>query len=617
MIDSVVLKNSVQYFMRTIPNFKKEKLKGVWTFTCPVCFKDPVTCRFMSGQKLHCLNTGCTCRGKDILTLISEKEKITREEASRLIITTLNLKEELTYDVEALLKFYSEVNFDLVPITRHSKAPIEKDWLNQIHKDIEEWKKWINDMMLNIGVKTGAKSNITVVDFDGGEVPQEMTKMMGETLTQKTRQGYHYFYEYEEDLVTGRMNDLKIDILNNGKQCILYPSLIDNYRREFISPLKINKMSPDLKKFIKERMGKNPLTKTYSEITKENIDTENFNLEVIPEGSRNSFMIQLGGILRKELNLQQTVYTLDIINKHFCKPSLSAREFRAILDQTSKYASNDLNTLSSKILKYLKIVEEATGRDIQEVVGEKKEEIDKVLSFLIKEGYIVRKRRMYYIIKKAEWLDTFPKLDNEVTFKMPYFHDIAHFNYGDMVLLAGQSKTGKTTISMNIVKDFINQGIKPYYICLETGARFLKTAQILEMKEGDFFWSFVADPTKIELEPNAVTIIDWLLIEDKATTDLVMKYFVEQLFKTQGFLIIFMQLKKNDEWFAPNMVDQFPSLAARYIYDDDPTNYGVKGAWNIDAIRESKVQRKTGNIPCVYDWKERTLKRIEKNEETS
>jgi len=89
------------------------------------------------------------------------------------------------------------------------------------------------------------------------------------------------------------------------------------------------------------------------------------------------------------------------------------------------------------------------------------------------------------------------------------------------------------------------------------------------------------------IEKNAVTIIDWLMVEDKSQTDSVMKYFVEQLFKTNGFLIIFMQIKKNGEWFAPNMIDQFPTLAARYIYDNDED--GTTGKWLIDVIREAKT----------------------------
>jgi hypothetical protein len=232
---------------------------------------------------------------------------------------------------------------------------------------------------------------------------------------------------------------MKIDILNNGKQCILYPSEIDGYNREFVTELKPLPVIPEgLKKFLKEKTGKVPITKTYSEILKEDIQTENFHADVIQEGNRNNFMIRLGGILKKELNLGQVCYTLDIINRHFCKPSLDPKDFRNLINQIDKYVTNDLTDTTSKVIAYLKLVGEATGRDIQEVLGEKKEIVDKVLAYLMREGLVLRKNRMYIAVKKADWKDTFPDLFPKVPFKVPYFDDVAHFNYGDLIRGAAQ-----------------------------------------------------------------------------------------------------------------------------------------------------------------------------------
>ena len=262
------------------------------------------------------------------------------------------------------------------------------------------------------------------------------------------------------------------------------------------------------------------------------------------------------------------------------------------------------------------MVGEATGRDLKEVTGEKKEAIDKTLAYLLKKGYILKRRSgatsVFQAMKRANWKDNFPSLNFEVPFKMPYFHDMAVFNWGDMVLLGSKSKWGKTTISINLVRRFVDQGYKPYYICLETGSRFIKTALHLGLRDGDFFWDFQGDPTKIELEKNAITIIDWLLIEDKAQTDTILKHFCEQLFKTNGFLIIFMQLKQSGGWFAPNMVEQFPALGARYLYKNDAD--GTEGAWNIDCMREAKMKCKTHKVDCVYNWDAKTLNRIDEVE---
>jgi hypothetical protein len=241
--------------------------------------------------------------------------------------------------------------------------------------------------------------------------------------------------------------------------------------------------------------------------------------------------------------------------------------------------------------------------------GEDKMRIDKVLHYLVKEQYILKRGRGYCIIKKLDWKDDLLEIGKPIDFKMPYFDDIACFNYGDLVLIGSKNKRGKTSIAINMIKELVEQGKTPFYINLETGSRYAKTALKLGLKNGDFKYAFCADPTQIELEKNAITIIDWLLISDKSQTDGVFKHFIEQLDKQGGFLIVFMQLKEDNGWFAPNMVTQFPALGAKYIYDNE--NDGVYGKFVIDPIREPKGYIKNFEIPCKYNWESKEFKRVE------
>jgi hypothetical protein len=610
-----ILEQTIYYLRLTIPNFKKTESNGHLVFTCPACLHDSPTCSFKENTlfKMRCLK--CSDDLGDIADVMARQGEYSREEALKDIASVLNIEYFSNDEIKKIVDFYKTSNFDLVPITRYDKFPIEKEWTTKSHTDVKEWSNWLTEK-LNIGVKTGERSNITVIDFDNGEIPEEIKPFIGNTLTQKTKQGYHLFYEYDKDLPSTRIEEMKIDILNNGKQCVIFPSEVKGHKRVFVGDLKIEKMPNELKEFLKSKIGKAPINKTLSEQLQEDIKTENFKSDIIPEGSRNVFMIRLGGILRKELNLSQVGYVLDIMNKNFCKPSLQPKEFRALLNQLDKYTDVDLNETSLKILHYLKLIEQATSKDIQEITGEKKVVVDKILATLLKEGLILRRGRFYHSIKKADWSDRFPAMSATLPFKVPYFNDVGHFNWADMLLLGGRSKVGKTTTALNFVKAFVDQGIKPYYIYLESGSRFQKTAVHLGMKEGDFYSAFVSDPTKIELEKNAVTIIDWLLVTEKNYTDTVMKSFVEQLNKTQGFLIVFMQLKHDDSWFAPNMALQFPALAARYIYDEvqDKSTYGTRGRWEIDAIREPKAFHKGAAIPCIYDWTTKQLKPVGEND---
>lgn len=605
---------TLDYFKEKVDGFKYRKSGKMQMFTCPLCKKEPISCVFIPNTNFLMKCHSCNFSGDifdTIKVLEPDKDKFSKNQLIEYIAKKYNLSiPENEETIEDLLEFYSDSEFDLVPIAKNDKIPIEKDWTNKSHKSIDEWMKWL-ETGINIGVKTGKISNITVIDVDTKPIPEEIDKIKGDCVIQETNRGFHLFYKYEAELSKTRIDKLKIDIENDGGQVVVYPSIVDGVVRKFSNIKPLMYMPKELKAKLLENVSKTPL-KTLSEKLREDIKTEEFNVDItsITEGNRTNSLLRFGGILRKSLNLEQTENVLTLFNRHFCNPPLPYREIKNLVNSLDKYIKFDAQDLALKILDYLKIVGDAYSKEVQEVVREPKEKVDKALAFLLKEGYVIKARRRFHVIKKANWTDLFGKLDNEISLKIPYFNDHAVFQWGDMILLGSKAKWGKTTISMNIVKSFVQQGIKPYYICLETGSRYQKTAIQLGLKEGDFWSDFQSDPTKIELEKEAVTILDWLLIADKSQSDVVLKHFVEQLHKTKGLLIIFMQLKENGEWFAPNMVKQFPALASRYLYDDGSD--GTTGKWILDVIREAKFKSKSASIPCQYDWNAKTLFKVGK-----
>ena len=395
---------------------------------------------------------------------------------------------------------------------------------------------------------------------------------------------------------------------------------MENKNRKIIKLNQIKPLPEHLKKFLLSKIDL-PNLKTNSEKLKEDIETENFKMDLFEEGSRNSSLITLGGIFRKELNIPQTQFVLNVLNNHNTNP-LPPKEINAMMKKLEHYSKFDEEELALKVLQYLRDVEEANRTEISMAIantnrGEEKKRVDKSLFYLVKEGYLLKRGKTYHLIKKVEWKESLIEIGKPIDFKMPYFYDIANFKYQDLILIGSKNKRGKTHVSINIIKQLVEQGKKPYYVSLETGSRFAQIALQLGLKEGDFYHTFCADPTKIELEPNAITIIDWLLIVDKSKTDLVFRSLIEQLYKTNGIIICFMQLKsskqQNNEWFAPNMVSQFPSLSVRYIYEKDDD--GTYGKFVIDEIREPKANIKTFEIPCKYNWKTKELKRIDELKE--
>jgi len=610
-----IIENYLVDYLRK-KDIKLKKVGQVLQLQCPTCKKEfsaiiPPKCSFV-----NCF--ACNAKRQTIFDIVKiEYPTYTDDDVVQHVKETLNLNITTQKDKDSIieiLQFYKTNNLDLVAVAKDKKIPIENDWTHKIHTDAEEWQRWLDDG-INIGIKTGKQSNITIIDVDIKPVPKEILDLIGDTYTLETSKGFQYYYKYVEDLPKTRINELKIDIENDGGQCVAYPSIVEGVQRKVINFKPILEMPIELHNYLKQKVTV-PL-KSFSEKLKEDIQTENFNLNLLGEGERNTSLIKLGGLLRKELNSEQTERVLNILNRHICSNPLSQKELNAMVKSLARYTEFDEKELAHRVLTYLKDVEEAGRTEICSAImgtnrGEEKRRIDKVLNYLVKEQYILKKGNHYGIIKKLDWKEGLIDIGIPIKFKMPYFDDVAHFNYEDMIVIGARNKVGKTHLAINIVKQLVEQGITPHLINLEKGGRFAKIALRLGLKEGDFKHAFCADPTQIELEKNAITIIDWLLIENKAETDVVMRHFVEQLDKQNGFLIVFQQLKTDNSYFAPNMATQFPAFATRYIYDDD--NDGTYGKFKIDVIREPKGKIKNfknWEIPCFYNEQTKELKRID------
>ena len=852
--------------------------------------------------------------------------------AERKILDAKQVLEFQAYEeaVNNALKYYAELKWDLVPVRRNGKEPFEMDWPKVPHTDIVEWYKWL-DSDLNMGVKTGKISNVLILDFDSNDVPEPFKSLLQtyKGFMQRTKKGWHFAFAYDQEIPNSNFEvaGCHVDVRSDGGQVVVFPSVVEGVERKVLSMEALPTLPADVKaellKYVnvKKAPAEDKLT-----LDGPTLKLKNNGLE----GCCNSTFIKLGGGLLKQLSASQTSQVLNYLNRNLLEDPMDSTTMSSMMGQIQKYFKFEEKDLAERILQYLKVVKEADARDVKEVMAESKEKTDRALAYLVKEGAIIKHRRVFQIINRANWKTALNVAPNRVPFKVPYFDHVAYFNWGDMILVGAQTKTGKcfkrgtkillnngqskevqdiivgdtlqginnqhrkvldvcegfgklykikpvnntpfivngehilclehtqtnkqvnisvedylkknktfkhlyklyadkvdnwltketeldpyfvglwlgdgatdgsritnvdkevieylesyanslgyqlteykqpnktssynicspkvswqnkydimqrlrkynlignkhipndfkinsrenrlkllaglidsdgwldkkthnyglgfkleqlakdtvflaqslgfsaqykarktnmntisyqfsivgnvaeipvkikrkksdksssikdcrhsgfmvtelnednyygfildgdhkflldnfivshnTHIAMNIIKQLVDQGIKPDYLSSESGSRFQQTAVALKMGEGDFRWDEVPDPTSIELEPKSVTIIDWLQIEDKSMTDTVLKHFTGQLIKTQGLLFIFMQLKETDGgWFAPNMVAQYPALAARYSYDDET---GLLGKWNVKPIREPKTHKKSDMVPCRYD----------------
>lgn len=161
-----------------------------------------------------------------------------------------------------------------------------------------------------------------------------------------------------------------------------------------------------------------------------------------------------------------------------------------------------------------------------------------------------------------------------------------------------------THVAMNIIKKLIQQGIKPNYLGSESRSRFLKIAMELGIKEGEFNWDTSYEPERIELEDDAITIIDWLLPEDFVSTANVYKLFQKQLDRHGGNCFIFSQLMDNDKFYAENQLIMFASMALKYFYGQSNGSLdNVNTFFRSIKARESKIGKQYFDIPTKFENK--------------
>lgn len=652
MIDykDLVLQHTEKFLSLKYPLFKKKSHRMV-VFNCPICGKP--SCSYVNrsnfGYDFDCKS--CNFVG-NIVDLVRRTEKEFKDAKDSEIYTyiakEIGLNITTDEEVDLLLNLYNRFGFDMVKIVRESKAPSEDDWVNKGHKDIDEWRAWLDDG-LNIGVKCGVHSNIIIFDLDtkadeciinGVTHDLKVLKKIlfdSATLVQETQNGWHFFYKYDERF-TGTQNlrkyGLEAEIRSTGGQVVLFPSVVYDEKtqamglnRKFLGvdddsiiSVDIKNIPDELVEYLKTKSNgkflQNGTSLTVdSEFPFESMESltellSGDDFASIGKGNRNHTLMSMGGMLRKNLNTKETERVLGIINTYFCHPSLDKREFTNIMRTLNKYSFFDKSIVAQKVLEYLKMINEGTERDIREALNYKKVELDNVLSMLVKEGYLYKKNRMYFIIKKADWKDCFGKEGEKIDFKMPYFEDVATFRKGDMILIGAKTGVGKTHVAMNMIKQLVTQNIKPYYISLESGSRFIKIANDLKLKDKDFFFDTIFSPEEVELEDNAVTIIDWLLPKDYAQVDKLYNYFAEQLTKKGGILIIFAQLKMDGLFFAQNMISLFPALVAKfdYIKDSNGNVDPTKSNFIVEKVREGKTPNSYVVIPCEYDFHSKELK---------
>jgi len=601
------------YLEKKIPTFiKTRKAKtGELLFTCPNIanhkFKSAPSATFSPSGNVVCLICGWKGTMYDAIRILEEdKHNKTDAEIVDYLIGLLHL------DMYAELNAYQIYGLALIPLLQNSKAPFEKGWTESQHKDKVQWIKWLNNN-LNIGIRTGEVNGITVIDADFKVAPVGFEEIYKElialdTLMQDTPHGRHFVIKYDKDIQqTTKIGGVHLDIRNDGGQIVAAPSQVDanSYKWQNLGT-EIKTITPELKNKLLELMkvqNTNSIEVPEKGKSTEPLKLKNNNLD----GCCNDTFVSIGGMLIKQLSPEQTEFTLNIMNKYLLENPMPSTAIKGMLNSLSEYKGTDEGTYEQIIYDYMKLMQtDVTPRDVIENTKLPRNIVDKYLSKFVKDGKAVRLGRGRYQYKeKIEWSDSTPELVAEYKYKIPLFNDITIFQDRDVILLGAKTNDGKTTIALNMIKEMIAQGVKPYYIYSEAGSRWQKTSESLGIT-GKFYRTYHENPLAIELEYNSFSIIDWLHLEHKENTDTTLKHLNDELQRKGGILVIFTQLKQTSEWFAPNLIDHYPTFAARLIQDNDSK---TESHFDISKIKEPRGNFCTYILPCEYNQETKIFKK--------
>lgn len=602
------------------------KITKTKLFTCPFEHEhelpsDKPTCKIYPnyGYKLKCYDSAHGDMGDifDIFRKIEpDMKELSDDEIADYLINLLNIS--TNEKVDELLASYSNSGFGLIPLAPNSKDPVSGiSWKKNISYDINQWKEWLNNG-LGLGLVGGRASRILEIDIDSKETLEKVKSLIPQTLTQTTKRGFHFILEYDNDFdevnhANFRSKGYEMELRANNAYIVIAPTLVDNFERTW-NEKKIAKLTPKFKKFLLDLIEKPKEKKTddiQNAISQEDLRVKN-GLSGL-DGECNDTFIKLGGILRKKMSHDQVKWALSNFNKLLADP-MDYKSITAMCYQLQKYDNFDKQGLAEQILNHLKILETSTSRDLTASLKQEKKDIEEALDYLVKEQKIQKLGRIYKYVQKVEWETDFMGIGKPLNITIPWFDKYNRFDDGSMIILGGRTGEGKSHIAVNMLKQFIAQGKQPYYICTEAGSKFKMISATLGLKEGDYFFKIVPDATAVELEDNAITIVDWLNPRDYSQVGNLMESLNNQLVRHGGVLIVFVQIRKDGTWFAPDLFDFYATCVAQYHHSKivDPitkeiTFDGENTYWKTSKLRDSKVGTQYVTIPMHFDTKTKLI----------
>jgi hypothetical protein len=577
-------------------------------FGCPICNKAESALIYPNNKtKFYCLNPECNFKG-DIFDLVRKikNPKFKDEDIADYLIHKFKI--EIKDNIDDLLKLYSKNKFTLFPLESNSKNPQKGFmWTEKLYIDPQIWKDWI-DRGYGLALRLGKVSHTIAIDIDDDKTYEKMKDLLEEdTLIQETKRGKHWVFQYDSDFdkvmhVNFRPKGYEMEMRANNAYIAIAPTSAEGEIRRWNNK-KIQKMPKKLKEFFLDLIDKD--TKNVEDDIQDAIDNEKIDV-VDLSGQRNDTFVKTLGIFSKWMPKDTAHKVMNFLSNNWIDKPIPRKELNGMMRQIEKYRTYDKKELADEVLKRLEIIKEGTAFQIAGTLKREQKDIEDVLKYLDDNNKVISlSGRKYQVLQDVEWTTDKSDMSVPVDFRVPYFHDYNHFDWGNMIIIGGASGVGKTHITGNIIKQLTDQNIKPYLITTEAGSKIGKITHKLGIPDEMYYVpkKAVKHPMDIELKDNVITVIDWLKVKDGdyAKTDMTYEHFHNQLKLHGGFLFILTQLRKsNNEFMAMDQVEYYGACVAKYLFGNNGQD-SENTLFQTQKLRDSKTGQQYITIPTYFD----------------
>ena len=374
--------------------------------------------------------------------------------------------------LKSALWYCKEMNFSVIPVSE-KKTPLIKWQQYQTEKPtIEQVQEWWSGKFkgANIGIVTGAISNLTVIDIDSNQGREALEEITPEALLTPTATtpggGEHRYFRYQEGITNAVKFLSDCDARSEGGYIIAPPSSNGRGHYAWVKGLSIvdteiaflpeaYKHALNISNSIYTIDYSSEQNKTQQPITNHN--------RLFREGNRDHHIFHLANSLIKGGMPTEEIQQYLMFIGSRCNPPFPEKEIYTKIQSAIKRAEVSAKGLTESVRDLIKEHEGniTITNTLQWLTNhnnpQERQKIQVIMGRMVKEGLLKKTGKRageYRIISKEHEVQDWKNASIEsVNLVLPLgMHEAIRIVPGSILMFSGVTNTGKTSFGMNIAR---------------------------------------------------------------------------------------------------------------------------------------------------------------------